>query len=336
MHAPRLQRQAQTAPDRNAARRRPSLVQDGPLDARPAVVAQRALAEGLNASSAVRGQVQMRAALDRAQAARAPLQRVSAEGVVQRVIYDDVQTLLSDALGGPLNVPELGEGDSALRALWDEAEQQLPVTDVVADGELDRTARARPTPDADHPYLLEYNPNAEDANWLVSSILHELIHVSTAENYEQREGRQLTPWLNLNLPPGLDQQDQDEEEDVEQQRLVPRAVGEEVQNQQDVLEQNLDDLEHVVQHDQNLSDPNWLIERINYARGSGSHLHYDTVLADVLSYLNLRGDTNNDSYRFVQRMTREAADRRLVAPWWGTKQTRRVERDARWYEFWKW
>lgn len=335
MHAPKLQRQRVAGPNRSTERRQQAAVQGGPLDARPAVVAQRALADGLNASPTVRGQVQMRAALEQARAPRGAPQARAADGVVQRLIYDDVETLLSDALGGRQNVPALGQGDRDLRALWDDAEAQLPLTDVVAVEGLDRTARARPTPDGLHPYLLEYDPDADDADWLTSSILHELIHVSTAENYDQREGRRLTPWLNLNLPLGLVQDDQ-EDEDVENQPLVPRAVGQEVEAQQDVLEQNLDDLEQVVRGDGDLADPNWVLERIEYARGSGSHLHYDTILADVQSYLNLRGDTGNATYEFVRRMTREATDRRLVAPWWGTKRTRRVERDARWYEFWKW
>ncbi len=337
MHAPKLQLRRDPAPGPQAEQRRRSAAHApaGPLDARPAVVAQRALADGLNARATVRGQAHLQAALDQAQAPRSTLQAKASTEVVQRVIYNDVGTLLSDALGGQQNVPALGQGDSDLRALWADAEAQLAVTDVVAVEGLDRTARARPTPDGLHPYLLEYNPDADDADWLTSSILHELIHVSTAENYDQREGRQLTPWLNLNLPPGLVQDDQ-EDEDLENQPLVPQAVGQEVEAQQDVLEQNLDDLEQVVRGDGDVADPNWVLERIEYARGSGSHLHYDTVLADVQSYLNLRGDTDNPTYAFVRRLSREATDRRLVAPWWGTKSARRVERDARWYEFWKW
>lgn len=287
------------------------------LDASPRVLQQAARARGL----AAQPEPQARASVEPTGRVAAPrVARAPRRGsVVQRVVYPDVDTLLTAALGGP--GPDVTAFDPSLADLFAEAGEQLPLTDVVANANLPRAAVAVPTPLAAQPYRLEYNPGTADQNWLVSSMLHELIHVATATTYRFGGAAVPNPWLNLNLPPGL----------------AGGALNTEIETQQDVLEENLDDLEHVLAGDNTLTVgmQNHLDERIDYSRAA-SFVHYDTVLADMMAYMELNNATGGPTFAFLRRMVRESTDRRRVDPWWGTKRARRVERNAAFYEFWKW
>jgi hypothetical protein len=237
---------------------------------------------------------------------------------IRRVIYPTVNALLTAALGGaPPNFI-----DPEVQALFADAENQLPLTDVISVPGLNRVAEATPTPGLAHPYRLQYNPNEPNEEWLISSILHELIHVSSAENYDLGGAAGLSPWTNLNLPPGL----------------AGAGLNNEVDAQEDVLNDNLQDLDDTIANDNTLGPPmqHFLQERVAYAAVSPARIHYDTVIADMITYMELMGYGAGPTFAFLRRLSREANDRRLVAPWWGTKRTRRVDANAGRFAVWKW
>jgi hypothetical protein len=283
----------------------------------PSGAAQSRLQAALDASPRVVRQSRQADSLSTARISRAP---APDGGTIQRVVYPTMDALLTAALGGP--APDLTGFAPELLAFFQDAEDQLPDVDVVANPGLGRVAEITTVTGAAQPYRLEYDPNEPDQENLVASILHELIHASTHQNYDRGGAVGLPAWLNLNLPPGL----------------VGPAVGAEVDAQEQVLAQNLLDLDHIVARDNTLSGHmrGFLAERVQYAYVSPPQIHYDTVIADMLAYLELNGYHSGPTYDFLRRLAAEANDRRLVDPYWGVKRARRVERNARWYQGWKW
>ncbi len=243
-------------------------------------------------------------------------------GVVQRVIYHNMNALFQAAVGAH-NAPNIGQFDASLRSLIADAERQLPVVDVQAVPNLNRTAEAEPNPAPPPPYRLRYDPNEPNREWLLSSILHELTHVSAARNYDRRGAlpNQLAgTWAtNLNLPALSAEQD--------------------LQIQIAVLRQNLDDLDEIARTDTTL--PNQVRDHIRDQRYPYASVlawfEYDSVLSDIMMYMQLNNvPTNSPTFKFVRRLVKEAQDRRLKRPLWSIKRARRVDRNAWWFQFWKW
>lgn len=242
--------------------------------------------------------------------------------VVQRVIYANVEALLAAVWpGGAGPVPDVTTFSVDLQALFADAASQLPLTDVLHTPGLGRIAEAGINPAAPPPYLCEYDPAMGTPEFLVASILHELLHVSTQENY--RKNGIVSDFLNMNLPPGL---------------AIPAGVANEINAQMQILDNNLIDAVAVVTADGALPalvQAHVLNRLNNYARPMPS-VHYDTVLADILAFMELHGVNSGPAFTFITRLVRESTDRRLVNPWWGTKTARRVDRNTPAWHFWKW
>lgn len=265
--------------------------------------------------------------------------RNTQRGVIQRVVYPNMNAALGAVLAAhPLAppVPGMGGFDATLRALFTDAENQLPLTDFILNGGVGNAAAADGNPafnpllprgPGNPPFRLQYRPThasaVADPNYLISAILHELIHVSTEENYGGAPHGY--HWLNVQLPPGL---------------ATPAAVGAEVAAQENRLVQNLNDAIAVAAGDATLAGfpglQAHIINRLTNYSLLNPDVHYDTVLADLMAYMQLNGATNGPTFKFIRRMVKESTDRRLNAPWWGTKRTRRVDRNAWWFQFWKW
>lgn len=245
--------------------------------------------------------------------------RKQAKPRIQRIVHPSMNALLT-AVSGVAPPPNVAGFDVSVLALLADAENQLPMTDVVPNQNLGRVAQAGLNPNAPPAYLLEYDPNHADLNFLISSVVHELIHVSTDLNY--RKNGLAYQFLNLNMPPGLG----------------PAQIGPELIAQQAILDQNLQDADAVILADNTLLGPlqAHLSDRINnYARAMPG-VHYDTVLADMILYLQLNNIQGGPAFKFLRRLVRESNDRRLRDPWWGTKRARRVDPNASWWQIWSW
>lgn len=298
----------------------------------PGGAAQLRLQAALDGSARVSALGVRSRAMERAPAAAASsIQRARGGGAsgqprtIRRVIYGSIDALLTAALA-PDPVPDLAALDTELLRFLGDAEDQLPYTDVISDPALHRVAEATPTPALAYPYRLEYNPTTPKKKWLVASILHELVHVAGARRY-RKAGAVVDPWTNLNLPP-----------DAGGAPLAGPALTAEIEAQEDVLVKNIFDLDHVIANDTTLTGRlrHFLQERAQYAFSSQPRVHYDTVIADMMAYMQLKGFDDGPTFRFLRRLAAEANDRRLVAPYWGTKRARRVDRNARWYQITQW
>ncbi len=214
--------------------------------------------------------------------------------------------------------------DQELQRLFADAANQLPHTDVVANPMLGRVAEADFNPNPPPNYVLEYDPNWVDQNYLISSILHELLHVSVDRNYNRGGlgGGMGLDFKNMNFPTGL----------------VGPAIGAEMNAQDAILLQNLNDAVTVATNDGTLGMAmrNHILNRLNNYAIVAPGVHYDTVLADIMAYMELNGVTAGSTYSFIRRLVRESTDRRLVRPWYGVKRSRRVDRNASKYAFWAW
>lgn len=250
-----------------------------------------------------------------------------ASPVVQRVIHPDIDTALAAVLGQA--GPDITQFDPSLRTLFAEAAEFLPFTDFIADPQLGRAAEASKNPNAPPDYLLEYNPNWNDREYLVSSILHELIHASTDHYYNkgglaQGPNGEIPEFVNVNFPDGLGGNQQ--------------AINAEMRTQRLVLEANLRDAVYVATNDNAVGNQLKLhiLDRLNNYALAQPMVHYDTVLADIMAYMQLHNATATATFRFIKRMVDESTDRRTVNPAWGTQRARRVDRKTWSITFWKW
>jgi hypothetical protein len=242
--------------------------------------------------------------------------------LVQRVVYTSIDAALTGILGGPLP----GGLDPSLRALVAEADALLAggIVDFQAAPGSTRPAAIGRAPAAAAPpvqWVMTYNAAWPGQNYLIATFLHEVLHATMGQHYT---GPAVSgnPYLNMQLPAGL----------------AGAALGTEITNQMLVLDANLEDAEHVVGNDATLAGPvrAHILERLRYGRGMPD-VHYDTVLADILAYMQLLGlPRTSAGFLFVRRLVRESTDRRRVAPWTGIKRARRVRRNAPWYAFWEW
>lgn len=246
---------------------------------------------------------------------------------VQRVIHPDMDTALATVLGQA--GPDITQFDPSLQTLFTEAEGLLPQTDFIPDPHLARAAEASKNPNAPPNYLLEYNPNWNDQDYLVSSILHEMIHVTTDVYYDkgglaQGPNGEIPEFVNVNFPNGLGGNQV--------------AINAEMRSQRLVLEANLRDAIYVATNDggigQNLKAH--ILDRLNNYALAQPMVHYDTVLADIMTYMQLQNATATDTFRFIKRLINESTDRRTYYPRWGTQRARRVDRKTWSLTFWKW
>jgi hypothetical protein len=238
---------------------------------------------------------------------------------VQRQIFKNLDQLLTAAVGAK-NVPDFDDYGATVQGLIEDAGTVVPLVDAVGQANVSDTANIKPhTGNGNQRYDMVYSTNGE-TDKVIWSIVHELTHAYSAEHYtgptNVSAGRQGVPgrWaLNMNLPTNSSDKDFD--------------------SQAKTLENNLEDAYQVVTGDKSLGDSvqEHLKSRMNY----GSYLaayEYDTVVTDSLIYLEQQGKQGTDSYKFLIRIARELRDRRG-----GTLNlAARVDRNASWYEFWKW
>ncbi len=247
--------------------------------------------------------------------------------VVQRVIHPDIDTALAAVLGQA--GPDITQFDPSLQSLFNEAESMLPETDFIAAPGQGRSAEASKNPAPPPNYLLEYDPTWPDQNYLVASILHELIHAATDVNYRkgglaQGPAGEIPEFVNLNFPGGLGGNQP--------------AINAEMRTQRLVLEANLRDAVYVATHDTVMSHnlQQHVLNRLNNYALPQPLVHYDTVLTDILAYLELENEKNNETFRFIKRLIDESTNRRVVDPYFGIKRARRVDRKTYSITFWKW
>ncbi|WP_427925000.1 hypothetical protein [Streptomyces sp. cg40] len=135
----------------------------------------------------------------------------------------------------------------------------------------------------------------DDGPWRTASLLHEIMHVSTYEQYvKPTDPKVVRDWLQATF----DYSDK---------------AGCQPKDQLNAVEANLTSLHNLALADKEL-DKDLLAHvtwRYQYAMAS-SLVHYDTVLLDLLVYLRLKGYTlKNQFYAYVTKLSEEARERRI-------------------------
>jgi hypothetical protein len=255
---------------------------------------------------------------------------------VQRVIYPNMNAMWA-AVSPGFNLAHV-TGDSALSHLYGDAAARLPRTDFVQVAGRQPEVTAQAAPPAVAPFRLDWDTAAATGlapDVHAGYIIHELAHAASGEMFRHRGNLQgpLT-FASVNLPA--------------QAGAVNPATG--TTANQDVslnaqtatLASNWQDLDAEVQADDadqvfTAAQLQHITMRTGYAVFLQPESHNETVLGDLLYWMQSQGLTDTRTYRFARRMLREANDRRRNGLWSraGT-EVRRVDRNAAWYNIFAW
>ncbi|HWL34896.1 MAG TPA: hypothetical protein VNQ77_01760 [Frankiaceae bacterium] len=249
---------------------------------------------------------------------------------VQRVVYGSMAAMWQGVAPhyDPGLIARIIGADAALAALYRDAEQQLPVSDFHVDAALADPMAAPPLPQQPGLYRVGYPDAAPaDPHFFVASILHELGHVAMPATYRTHRAAEEMDYpelwaANMHLPmPALGSGGES-------------AQAASYRRQKAVIERNWADLRTLFEGEEDQFTAPQLAHvtrRLDYAEAS-AHQHNETVLGDLMYWLAANGHAATRTYRFAARMLREANDRRARP---GT-EARVVDRDAWWFQFWKW
>lgn len=239
-----------------------------------------------------------------------------ASEVVQMVQYPDIGAMWQGLCKG-VDVTEMIqtaiEQDPVLDELYNDAARQVSKCDFqpTKDGTLAHVTLNSPA--SSPPYVILHkewsNEPIQQQRTFVRAIIHELTHVAAREQYQRNipdpavyKGNTLIggAWLNMNLPP------------PQTPGSVSKEQNRSIQKQYNQLLLNIRYLHSVVKRGKGLPKhaKKYLVKRLNYMEHDAPHHHYDTVLGDMMFYLQFKGLQGTPSYGMMQRMLREANDRR--------------------------
>lgn len=243
--------------------------------------------------------------------------------VIQMVTYPNIAAMWADICGNAgaaVMIQQIASQDPVLAELYDDAARQVPNCDFRGGN---RNIQIGINNDDALPYFIEYTAfpgNQQAEYYFIAAIIHELSHAAVREQYQ----RNLTDteldgnarWLNMNLPPAGGANG------------ITTAQDESFAAQMNLLSDNIEYLRTVVESDadlqraapavyQHLADTGG---RIDYMAAQSPDVHYDTVLGDMMFYLRFNNLQDTPSYRLMQRMLREANDRRHQRRWFGNNK----------------
>ncbi len=178
-------------------------------------------------------------------------------------------------------------------------------------------AEIAPKNDKTQRYIINYGKMEDqidtyrDPVRFVGAILHEMMHIAAAKQYATNvpPGKQnLGHLANMHLP-------------MPQGLVGPQDQGladnqtEEVKKQMETMSVNWQHLLGLSQSDVksgvlNKDQQDVIQKRVSYAENTAAMAHYDTVLVDLLFYLQAQGVQDSESYKFANQMLGEANSRR--------------------------
>lgn len=243
--------------------------------------------------------------------------------VVQMVRYLDIDAMWADICGDAdvtAMIPQIIQRDPVLAELYSDAARQVPNCDFCGGK---KNIQIGINAGGSTPYFIEYGafPDApQDQYFFIAAIIHELTHADVLENYNRNipdtEFGGRARWLNMNLPPanGADE--------------ITSKQKDSFIMQSNRLSKNIQYLRSVVEQDNDLHKRSSLVYehlagengRLNYMEVCSPDVHYDTVLGDMMFYLQYNKLQDTRSYQLMQRMLREANDRRHHRRWFGNNE----------------
>lgn len=231
--------------------------------------------------------------------------------VIQMKYYQSMDEMWRKVTGDHDIINEVNQvigSDAVLRELYDDASAQLPFCNFIGnESDINITLNGNGV-----GYTLRYSSYPKtptsttfEQNYFIAAIIHELAHAAVSRQYQRNvDFQDISPWLNLNLPPAETSDANEKEMSPEQKRSFHVQFA--------ILTSNMEQLQKVILGDTNLPDhlKNHLSERTEYSIRSGPDVHYDTVLADMMYVLIVEDLTQTSSFHMVRQMLQEANDRR--------------------------
>jgi hypothetical protein len=213
---------------------------------------------------------------------------------MQRLGYNRYAAAASGSY--PMSRSSSGSGDSHLYDLQDEAAAAMAFATPVEmhDGQAAQTRYVGPgryeityDPDYVHPHPVH------QGNYARASAMHEAMHVAVDRSYRTPDHPDYR-FMNMNLPAD--------------------GAGASVGPQLATIDSNLETLRNIALRDRGLSSMSrgHVLQRLDYAQAQ-PHVHYDTVLTDVVNYLSDEGERGTDTYREARVLSQEAFNRRHIS-----------------------
>jgi len=244
-----------------------------------------------------------------------------ASEVVQMMRYQNIDQMWANICGNPRDAAEVREiiqGDPVLAELYQDAAAQVPACEFEGGNDSIQITALETIQDNDPKYKVEYTnypdaePNAHfERRYFIGALLHELAHAAVDQQYrhEVPEGSQDIDdtFVNMNF---LDP------------HATPDAHDDSFMRQGNLLRENINRLGAIAEREKSRlqgADRDVYHYLFGNGRGHTNRLdymgidpfnHYDVVLGEMMYHLRTAGLTGTDTYRFIQRMLREANDRR--------------------------
>ena len=262
--------------------------------------------------------------------------------VVQMATYANISAMWQGLCGNPnveTMIQQILAQDPVLNELYQDADQQVSKCDFRESKDPDtakKIAHIQLNPSSPPLFIIHHTPYSDiKIEWqrvrFIRAIIHELTHAAAGKQYHRNvsgpilnNGLRLTQdtWLNMNLPPAS--------APPPARSTISDNQMQSFNDQNKQLKANINHLRSVVNNDTVIvntpSVHNTLIRRLQYIEETGYHHHYDSVLGDMMFYLqfkdlqNMPKMQNTPSYKLMQRMLREANDRRHQRRWFGNNE----------------
>lgn len=242
---------------------------------------------------------------------------VEEKQIVQRVVYPDMATMWAAVapLQQTADILAIIEGNPALNTAYGDMVNSLGFMNFV---ELDGRQPEAELQSHDGLYNINFgsqNTQQEDFadnNRFVGAILHEMMHIHAALAYNTNIPQGMAHGANMHLPVPLE----NEEVFMPMGATMSQYNGQGgIDEQQQTMYANWERARLEVGQDQNNGDitqeqADLFNNRIDYAENIVSNAHYDTVLIDVIYYLEGNNLQNTRLYEYTTRMLTEANQRR--------------------------
>lgn len=238
---------------------------------------------------------------------------------VQRQIFGTRAAMWKKVAGDikAKDIERIIRADPALSAAYDDLKTKMPYMDFkhVAG----KQPEADLSPNTAGIYAINYGKRKEqgglyqDAVRYVGAILHEMMHITAALQFNTNVGPgALGHGANMHLPVG-NGEIVDQEHGMTENQFTDQGTG--LLAQQKTVNENWDKLYELSRTDigdgtLTKAQAEVVSERIGYAQNIGAIAHYDTVLVDLIFYFVAHGLQTSKSYQYANAMLTEANSRR--------------------------
>ena len=246
--------------------------------------------------------------------------------IIQRVVYPTMAAMWAvvEPTQTDVQIRQIIAADPALVQAYADVEAHLAHMDFNYQANAQPVASIAPVVLIGQIYSINYGLRTElhgtynDLTRYIGAILHEMMHITAALQYDTNTAAGVGHLANMNLPAPVGVvAPADAQFGLTPNQFDDVALG--AVAQMDIMSANWDHLSTEANLDRINGDltpaqRDVINARIDYAKILPDGLaHYDTVLFDILFYLRAEGAQASRSYDYANRMLTEANARRLAA-----------------------